>query len=504
MEKIKKYKKEIIFHLLLNFLVAICISLSSYIHIPLGNAKGFFVYLFHFLILQFTIFGFVYIFSLFKNIFSLFFPVLFVTLSMLSFWVYTQGISIEDSIIHAIVETKLDIAVDILSIPFLMFTLFSLGIAIIVIKQFRKLKNNSLTSPLFFVAIFAILSFFLVESYKFGTLKRKLPYSIFIAFKNYLEKPKIQLEEIENPLISKKEDLHIVFVLGESVRADHLFLNGYYRNTTPLLNHQKNIISLKNIYTPLTYTAISVPQILTNKSIVDSTKTSFYSLYSILNKSSFSSEWIGNQTLEKSYANIVNTNKKVTIIDQFHSVLSFNKEKDNKLLNFFEIDDFTNKNKISTFHMIGSHWYYNSRFTKEFQKFSPITNSKYVGSLSKEQLINSYDNTIVYLDFFLNSLIEKLKKSSKKTILIYLSDHGEILGENGQWFHAQKNKASENPAMLVWFSENFKTNNPKTIENLINNKDKNYTTDFLFHSILSVSEIEGFKYDKKKSIFYKQ
>ena len=151
--------------------------------------------------------------------------------------------------------------------------------------------------------------------------------------------------------------------------------------------------------------------------------------------------------------------------------------------------------------MIGSHWYYNNKYTKEFEKFTPVTNSKYVGALSEEQLINSYDNTILYLDYFLNSLIEKLKKSSKETLLIYLSDHGEILGENGQWFHAQNNTASENPAMLVWYSESFKINNPEIVKNLLNNRYQKFSTDFLFHSILDISKIKGFEINKRQSIF---
>ena len=193
--------------------------------------------------------------------------------------------------------------------------------------------------------------------------------------------------------------------------------------------------------------------------------------------------------------------KKVTIIDPFHSVLSFKKKKDFALLDQFNLDIIDNKNRISTIHMIGSHWYYNNKYTKEFEKFTPVTNSKYVGALSEEQIINSYDNTILYLDYFLNSLIEKLKKSSKETLLIYLSDHGEILGENGQWFHAQQNTASENPAMLVWYSENFKINNPEMVENILNNQHQKFSTDFLFHSILDISKIKGFEINKRQSIF---
>ena len=84
MEKIKKYKHEIGFHALLNVIVSFFISLSSYVHIPYGGVKGAFVYIIHFVVLQFTLFGFLYVYSLSKTFFRLTFPILF-TIFRLSF-----------------------------------------------------------------------------------------------------------------------------------------------------------------------------------------------------------------------------------------------------------------------------------------------------------------------------------------------------------------------------------------------------------------------------------
>ena len=87
-----------------------------------------------------------------------------------------------------------------------------------------------------------------------------------------------------------------------------------------------------------------------------------------------------------------------------------------------------------------------------------------------------------------------------KTILIYLSDHGEILGENGKWLHAQNDKSSTNPAMLIWYSNEFKNAFPEKIKNLKNNSSKNITTDFFYHSILDLIDIKNFNYQKDKSV----
>ena len=102
---------------------------------------------------------------------------------------------------------------------------------------------------------------------------------------------------------------------------------------------------------------------------------------------------------------------------------------------------------------------------------------------------------------FLNELIERLKISSKKTLLIYISDHGETLGEDGKWLHAQEHNASKNPAMLVWYSDNFKSNYPLKINHLISKKNDSISTDFLFHSILDIGAFENYKFKKNQSIF---
>ncbi|WP_299054355.1 phosphoethanolamine transferase [uncultured Polaribacter sp.] len=502
MEKLKFWLPEIKFHLGLHILIAVFITIASYVHFPFGSLKGNLVYVAHFLLLHFSLFGFIYVFSLFQKLFKIVFPILFILVSSFSFWVYTQDLTIAEGMIQAIVETNTDIAIDVISYQFVLFLLFSTVSILVFFKRFKNNRISSVKSPLFILSIIGVLSFFVVENYKFDAFKNRLPYNVYFAGVKYLKKPKITLKEVKENVFTKEEDLHIVLVVGESVRADHLSLNGYYRNTTPLLSKVKNVISFKKVYTPFTFTAQSVPQILTDKSVDDQQKQQVAtSIYTVLNKASFKTEWIGNQSIESSYKDVIYSNKTNLIIDKLHSFQSFKKEKDLALLDYFSVDNALANNRITTLHMIGSHWYYNSRITPEFQHFKPIITSKYIGSLTKEELINSYDNTILYLDNFLNQLILNLKKSSKKTILIYLSDHGETLGEDGRWLHAQEHKATKNPAMLVWFSNHFQKNYPLKIQKLKLKRQDSITTDFLFHSVLDIGNVENYKYLKAQSIF---
>lgn len=345
----------------------------------------------------------------------------------------------------------------------------------------------------------------MVENYRFGTLKRRLPYNVTFGLINYFVKPEIKFSPIETNIERIETNFNIIFVLGESVRADHLQLNGYHRNTTPLLSQNKNIISYPNVYTPFTYTASSVPQILTSISVNKEKSLPNYSLYSILNNLSFETTWIGNQTPEKSYSKFIEEHNIVKLIDPFHSVLSFsfNKKLDEELIPPFKSIFKKTSNQFITLHMVGSHWWYENRYSDKFRKYKPIIKSKHIPSLNKDELINSYDNTILYLDNFLSEIISEVIKSSTKTILIYLSDHGETLGENGIWLHAQENESSKNPAMLIWYSDNFQKEFPEYINNLKENSVNSISTDFFYHSILDLLKVQNFNYDKSKSIFSK-
>ena len=301
MEVIKKYKSQLLFHLLLNFVFALFITFASYYNMPVYSIVDFGFYFAHFIVLQFSVFGFLYFLSLNKFIFRLFFPIIFLMFSGISFWVYSQDIGISESIIQVSLETKPDIAIGLISFPFLLFLFISITALFFILKSYNKLKVNQLKSPLVLLAILAIFSYSFAENYRYGTFKRRLPYNVFVAVSDYFEKNDLVLKPVNSNVKTTIDSLNVIFILGESVRADHLQLNGYNRETTPLLSKRKNIISFPNTYTPLTYTAISVPQILTNATLTDDYSQPKYSLIQILNHAKIQTNWIGNQTPEKSF-----------------------------------------------------------------------------------------------------------------------------------------------------------------------------------------------------------
>jgi len=501
MDLIKKYKSQFIFHLIVNSFIGVLITFSSYYHLPLNNTADLFFYGAHFLTAQFTVFGLVYLLSLNKYIFNTIFPFFFISHALIAFWVYTLDISITDSIIHASLETKATIVFDLISFPIVLYFLVSLFVVLLILKLYAQLKVNAFKSPLMLVAVLAILGFIVIEKYRCCTLKRRLPYSPSIGLINYLKKNEPKLTPVPNTVYSKNKKISIVFILGESVRADHLHINGYERNTTPNLSKNNRVISYPNVYTPLTYTAISVPQILTNTSVYETNKQEVYSLYTILNKVNYETIWIGNQTPEKSYNIFIEQNRKVHMIDLFHSVLSFKKKLDDQLLIPFDSLINQKNNQFITLHMIGSHWWYENKYSDSFRKFKPVLKSKYLPSTTKEEVINSYDNTILFMDSFIDNVIKRIEKDQSNTLLVYVSDHGENLGEKGKWLHGQGNKASTNPAVLFWYSKAFERNHPKQVEMLYKNANKNITLDFFYHSMLDLLQIEGIDTIPTESVF---
>lgn len=497
---LKNNKKLLQFHLLINIAFLCFITLASYVNIPLSDLRSYSVYFLHLLILQVTVSGFLYLISLNKWIFKIVFNALFVVLGLVSFWVYTQDISITDSLFSVVLESKPSIIIDVLSIPYFIFIAIYALVLIYINNRYDKL-NKRFNIFFFSASLLAVALFYVVEQKRFNTLKSRLPYNVFYGLVNYLEKDNYVLNTVSKEVYSENRNLKIIFILGESVREDHLSINGYIRETTPLLDKQENVISYKNISTPHTYTNSSVPRILSNISTTDKQFSKLTSLYSVFNSCGYKTSWIGNQELERSYKSIVNTNNKVILIDSLRSVLSFNKAYDDKLLDPFKEQIGTSGPQILTIHMMGSHWYYDNRYPERFRKFKPVTDSKYIPSQTDEQIINAYDNTIIYLDYFLNEIIDSITASKEPTIFIYLSDHGERLGEHNKWLHAETAEESTNPACIIWYSKAFENQFPTETKALKANKNRTFSTDFLFTSLLDLINVKNIEHEFSESIF---
>ncbi len=489
MEKLRNLKPVIFFHLALNAIIVVFITGASYYHVPLEGFKDHAIYLLHLCALQATVAGMLYVLSLFKWTFRIVFSILFLAYCGFSFWAYSQDISITPSLIQGVLETKPDIAIDLITIPYFLFYLFAVALLILILNWYGNLDSRRGVRILIVPALALVIMFFIFERKQYGIFKFRLPYNVVVALDEYYEQPPFQLKQKLPEVISGDNTVKGIFVLGETLRADHLGLNGYERNTTPLLSKRNDIISYANLFTSKTITATSVPQILTDQLLTDTTGV-YTSLYSIANKGGFKTTWIGNQTMEKSYQPIAETNKDIILVDKYRSVFSFDKELDGIMLKPMDSLLQLDTKQLITIHMIGSHWWYENRYEDHHRIFTPVIDSKYIPSLTREQVVNSYDNTVVYLDYFLNEVITRLEKEEFPAFMIYVSDHGELLGEGGKWLHAQEDEALKNPGYILWFSETFRQWYPGKVTAIEQLKDSNITTDMIYPTLLDLLDLQ--------------
>ena len=157
------------------------------------------------------------------------------------------------------------------------------------------------------------------------------------------------------------------------------------------------------------------------------------------------------------------------------------------------------KNKILVvLHSSTSHGpTYSAKYPKSFEKFQPVCNSVELGKCTQAELMNAYDNTIVYTDFILSKLIDDLKELKEyKSSMIFVSDHGESLGENNLYMHGLPlsiaPKEQYEIPFIVWLSDSSakKVKNKKTI-------NQNY----VFHSVLNFLNIQSPIYNEEFNIF---
>ena len=157
--------------------------------------------------------------------------------------------------------------------------------------------------------------------------------------------------------------------------------------------------------------------------------------------------------------------------------------------------------KLIVLHTLGNHWNYSHRYPKEFDKWQPslfgISNPVYTDLKIKQQLNNSYDNSILYTDWFLSQVIHTLKTANQLTSMMYVSDHGQTLydGACNLAFHGHNTQYEFHVPALVWFSDLYKTTFPSKLEQLVRNRRARLTTENMFDSLLDMADI---RYDTER------
>lgn len=263
--------------------------------------------------------------------------------------------------------------------------------------------------------------------------------------------------------------VRIVFVLGESVRPDHMSLYGYNRQTTPFLNSIKSeIITFSDVVSTANWTVGAVPSIIYHK--IGKEKAS---LVRTMKEAGFSTAWFSNEP-KLHFGN--DADQSIFADDGY----SLDYRKDTALLPYYHA--FINQagpRQFVVLHTFGSHISYDSRYNNDSKIFKPTLTDIGVHDprpKHKKETINSYDNTIVELDKFLKDVIERAAKSEVPTVVIYESDHGEDLfdDERNRYMHAMANPTtySLRVPLFVWANSTYRQQYAEKLEILKSNSNK--------------------------------
>ncbi|WP_303818668.1 phosphoethanolamine transferase [Actinobacillus minor] len=304
--------------------------------------------------------------------------------------------------------------------------------------------------------------------------------------------------------VKKPDDYkHItVIVLGETTRGQNWGLNGYSRQTTPLMAKRlasgQNLVNFNNTSSCGTATATSVPCMfssLNRENYDEATAKNQDNLLDTLQHAGVNVQWVENNSDCKDMCNRVPTVNTIEL--NLPEFCTEGECLDNIMLP--ELDKAlanVKQDTVIVLHTIGSHGpTYFERYTDKERVFTPTCDTKEISQCSQEELVNTYDNGIVYIDQFLDKVIARLEQHKEwESVVYYLSDHGESLGEKGLFLHsapyAIAPKEQTHIPMMMWFSDSWTKNEPFDLDCLRKNAEQPYSHDNFFHTVFSLMDMD--------------
>lgn len=296
----------------------------------------------------------------------------------------------------------------------------------------------------------------------------------------------------------------VIFVIGETARASHFSINGYPRNTNPCLGSLTGLVSFGNAMSESNTTHKSVPMLLSS---VDATMfDDVYMQKSIITafkeagfKTAFFSNQAPNHSLIEFFGNEADTCYYVQSLAKGRK-----KPYDMTLVNCLQ--HFLSHNDGDRFvilHTYGSHFNYSDRYPSEFRYFVP-DNIPSATPENRKFLVNAYDNSIRYTDYILGKIIGMVNHAGSRAVVLYTSDHGEELFDDGKHFMHASPVPSVNQLhvpFLIWTSPSYAIAHREIVSALRENSRKAVSTSScVFHTLIQMADINTPVTDRSKSV----
>lgn len=321
-----------------------------------------------------------------------------------------------------------------------------------------------------------------------------VPYQIYNIVK--IQQVKKSIKEAEDftfnasKQVSDKREIHVL-AIGESMRFDKLSLNGYNRKTTPLLDNTSNLISFNNYYSTACLTMFSVPQIVTRatpldyelnykeKGIVQAFKDAGFKTYVIV---------AGGNLL--SYEKYLTQGTDSLIILPNRMLDSEEVSGDRDIV--VKMDSLIKSSDDNIFFIVefkGNHHPY-TNYESNYDVWKP--NFKTSANVKSDSLyINAYDNSMLYQDWILSGIINKIEEQNTVSTFIFVSDHGENIMPTGGGHGGDCSpiKTEYHVPFLFWYSDTYASNSPKKVELAKIRKEVRLNADNIFYSVCDVAGI---------------
>ncbi len=307
----------------------------------------------------------------------------------------------------------------------------------------------------------------------------------------------------------------VVMVLGETARADHLGLNGYARDTTPRLAQQQ-VVSLRNVWSCGTNTAASVPCMFSHlgREAFENRSANTEGLVDVLQRAGLAVLWLDNQPggckgVCDRVPRVDHRQLQAATPELCQDGECFDEVMPRGLQARIEQLPAERRARgvVVFMHQMGSHGpAYYKRTPAAFKKFMPECATNALQQCPREQVVNAYDNTILYTDHFLAATIDWLKAQEAQwaPALEYVSDHGESLGESNLYLHGLPYRfapdTQKHVPWIVWLSPAFERQSGIRLSCLAGRRDQKFSHDDYFHSTLGLLGVQTKVYDAARDI----
>lgn len=486
-----------------------------------------------FMVMVFAAFNIVLTLLAFKRLLKPVLIVLFMISAGVAYFINEYGVMIDSGMFRNFAETNVTEVQGLLSLKLVLYIVCLGLLPSLLLWQtpinFRHWPRELVSKVLVSVACAAVMGTVALLNYQgLSSLFRNhhelrllvVPSNYLGASMGYLRE---QVVSAQQPFVAIGEDARrgegwaahsrkslTVLVVGESARAENFGILGYGRDTTPNLSKEKGLLVFTDVHSCGTETAVSVPCMFSNMGRKDynaSKARTQEGLLDVLQRAGLNVLWRDNQSGCKGTCDRVTVQDVSNLKDP---LLCANKEcRDEILLQGLEnfIDNLDN-DTVLVLHQMGSHGpEYFKRYPKAFEKFTPVCESNALNNCTRESIVNGYDNTLLYTDHVLSSLIDILRSRQDKvdTAMLYLSDHGESLGEYNLFLHGTPYMLApdqqKHVPMFAWFSDSYQQSFAVDSQCMEKQRTTPLSQDNLFHSMLGLLQVNTREYKPGLDMF---